>query len=395
MQNVHPYIVHFPIALLVAGLLFDLLGMARGHQGLRQAGWWTLGLGMLGLVAAVTSGLLAERTVAHTDSAHAIIEQHERMGYIALGIFAVIYAWRSWRRDASAARGVERAAYAIVALGGTAVLLYGSSLGGRLVYEHGVGTALTAATTTSGDAFTDSGHDHDHDHDAAAEVEAESESEAPSSAAAESETDPRASSEDPSTTAQDEPGEGEPAISPYADQMESEIRGLSASEIRGLAEGEGMGLARAAELNRYPGPRHVIELEEELALTLEQHDAIHALEDEMLAEARGLGQKILAKEAELEARFRAGDLDEVELERILSELAALRAQLRQVHLRTHLRMRPLLDEQQIASYMSLRGYDTAPADDDAETGDAEIGDAPEAEVDDHEDGDHAHDDAGG
>jgi hypothetical protein len=51
----------------------------------------------------------------------------------------------------------------------------------------------------------------------------------------------------------------QPLISPYREQLASEIRGLTTKEIEDLREGRGMALARAAELNGYPGPRHVLD----------------------------------------------------------------------------------------------------------------------------------------
>ena len=47
--------------------------------------------------------------------------------------------------------------------------------------------------------------------------------------------------------------------SPYREQTSTEIRGLTEQEISELREGRGMGLARAAELNGYPGPRHLLD----------------------------------------------------------------------------------------------------------------------------------------
>jgi hypothetical protein len=57
------------------------------------------------------------------------------------------------------------------------------------------------------------------------------------------------------------------AQSPYAVQESHEIKALSPHEISDLLAGNGMGLAKAAELNRYPGPRHVPELAAQLQLT--------------------------------------------------------------------------------------------------------------------------------
>jgi hypothetical protein len=47
--------------------------------------------------------------------------------------------------------------------------------------------------------------------------------------------------------------------SPYRDQASTSIRGFTEKEIDDLREGVGMGLARSAELNSYPGPRHVLD----------------------------------------------------------------------------------------------------------------------------------------
>ena len=49
------------------------------------------------------------------------------------------------------------------------------------------------------------------------------------------------------------------AKSPYAGQERRSIKSFSAPEIRDLLEGKGMGFAKAAELNHYPGPVHVID----------------------------------------------------------------------------------------------------------------------------------------
>ena len=56
--------------------------------------------------------------------------------------------------------------------------------------------------------------------------------------------------------------------SSYAGQQDREIKSLSAAELHDLAEGRGMGMAKAAELNHYPGPAHVIELLRPCVLSL-------------------------------------------------------------------------------------------------------------------------------
>ena len=48
------------------------------------------------------------------------------------------------------------------------------------------------------------------------------------------------------------------------------IKALSDDQVADLKNGRGMGLALAAELNGYPGPAHVLELADKLALSADQ-----------------------------------------------------------------------------------------------------------------------------
>lgn len=144
--------------------------------------------------------------------------------------------------------------------------------------------------------------------------------------------------------------------SPYADQQESGIAALSVEEVRQLREGAGMGLARAAELNRFPGPKHVLELAAELVLTREQQAAVASIHAQMLARAVRLGAQMLEAEEHLQRRFAHRHVDERSLGRATAEIARLQGELRFAHLRAHLQTTALLDERQIDLYDQLRGY---------------------------------------
>ncbi len=52
--------------------------------------------------------------------------------------------------------------------------------------------------------------------------------------------------------------------SPYTGMQQREIKALSAETVSGYLAGHGMGFAMVAELNSYPGPKHVLELAEQL-----------------------------------------------------------------------------------------------------------------------------------
>jgi Spy/CpxP family protein refolding chaperone len=121
-------------------------------------------------------------------------------------------------------------------------------------------------------------------------------------------------------------------------------------------EGAGMGYARAAELNHFPGPMHVLELADQLKLTAEQRAATQTLMDAHKAQARGLGAKVVAAERDLDQLFRGGKVDEAVLARAARTAAAVEGEYRLSHLETHRRMRELLSAEQVKRYDELRGY---------------------------------------
>lgn len=144
--------------------------------------------------------------------------------------------------------------------------------------------------------------------------------------------------------------------SPYAGHEDREIKGLSAEEADQLLTGQGMGLALPAELNGYPGPRHVLDLAAEIELDREQHDAVSKVFDAMFRQAVDLGSEIVAAERRLDALFARGEAMPETLRTALDELGALRAALRYAHLAAHLETRALLTEAQRRRYQELRGY---------------------------------------
>ncbi len=124
-------------------------------------------------------------------------------------------------------------------------------------------------------------------------------------------------------------------------------------EREALEQGQGFGMALAADRNGYPGPKHILELKEQLKLTVEQEAAVAQLMAGMKEKARARGREILAAEQRLEEMFRAGR-SEPELREETYRIATLRAQLRWVHLEAHIAARKLLSQEQLTAYQQLR-----------------------------------------
>lgn len=135
--RLHAALNDLPVGLLLAAVLFDLLALATKRQSFRQAGFWTMVVGALGGAVAVLSGLQAEEHIAHGEAVHRVMETHEELGLITLGVFAVLTLWRIVRERRMGSG--ERALSVALSVGGAGVLFATGLYGGKLVFEHAAG----------------------------------------------------------------------------------------------------------------------------------------------------------------------------------------------------------------------------------------------------------------
>jgi hypothetical protein len=147
-----------------------------------------------------------------------------------------------------------------------------------------------------------------------------------------------------------------PTPGPYAGQQHSSIPGLTEAEIASYREARGMGLARPADINGYPGPLHVLEQADALALTDEQWGAVQSLYDQMRTEASTLGEEFFVQYGGLELAFRNGSITPEVLGERTGEIGRIEGALRATHLKYHLATRAILTPDQVGTYMRLRGY---------------------------------------
>jgi Spy/CpxP family protein refolding chaperone len=151
------------------------------------------------------------------------------------------------------------------------------------------------------------------------------------------------------------------AASPYAGEQGRAIKALAPQEVDAYLAGQGMGFAKAAELNGYAGPKHVLELAGELSLTSEQRTRTEALFASMQSTARSLGSEIVDQERTLDHLFVSQTVTPVLLRESLDRIAALQSRLRATHLQAHLEQAAILTPEQNALYTRLRGYGEMPA----------------------------------
>ncbi len=144
MQNVHPLLVHFPIALLLTSVAATFTGALLRRPTAPGVARALLYLGTLAAAVTVVSGFLAAQSVARVHGTREIIEEHQNYAYVLLGIAAALSAWSiiSWRRAQAAPRPVWL--WLALQLAMVLFVVLTGNEGGELVHEHGVGTKLTA-----------------------------------------------------------------------------------------------------------------------------------------------------------------------------------------------------------------------------------------------------------
>lgn len=165
----------------------------------------------------------------------------------------------------------------------------------------------------------------------------------------------------------------------YAGQEARGIKALSQADIEGLLAGAGTpfgGMAKPAELNGYPGPRHVLDAIEagEFEVTNEQKTQIENLYEKMKAQAIMLGKQIITIEQKIDEEFTNKTVTNESLQKNIAESAKIYEQLRFVHLKYHLQMVDILTPEQVEQYNLLRGYigDNDPCENIPEGHDAEL-----------------------
>jgi hypothetical protein len=146
------------------------------------------------------------------------------------------------------------------------------------------------------------------------------------------------------------------APQPYAGLQSRDIKALSDQDIADLKAARGMGLAFAAELNGYPGPRHVLELAAPLGLSEQQRHSMGQLFEAMKDEAVALGERLITAERDLDRDFAARTITPERLKAATATIAALRGELQETHLKYHLSTAALLNPDQMRRYGELRGY---------------------------------------
>ncbi|MDD5272457.1 MAG: DUF2231 domain-containing protein [Methylovulum sp.] len=143
MANIHPMLVHFPIAFLVTFFVLDAVATLANKIAWRKVASWFLYLGTVAAAFTVLAGFIAADSVPHGDNVHEIMEHHEHLGVSVLSLAAVLSVWRYTVGESL--RGVANGLFVFASALLCLLLSLGADLGGLMVYKYGVAVAVAAA----------------------------------------------------------------------------------------------------------------------------------------------------------------------------------------------------------------------------------------------------------
>lgn len=132
LQEMHPALVHLPIALLPLAVGADLVGSVTENESLLSFGQKAICVAAVGAVASAVTGLIAGEEVNVEGASQDMLITHRNLNFIATVLASSMALWRLNHRRPSAA-------YLGVGAAGVGVLAYTAYLGGKLVYDVGVG----------------------------------------------------------------------------------------------------------------------------------------------------------------------------------------------------------------------------------------------------------------
>lgn len=140
MLNYHPLFAHFPIALWLAALLFEIIAVGKSSDDWHRNAVRLLYLGTLAAVLAVSTGWLAEVAVPETGPARDVVGIHETMMLITTSV-AMGLCLLAFLKRKNMTGGIQKLlllGMVVLAL----LLTVGSDRGVQLVYQYATSVHL-------------------------------------------------------------------------------------------------------------------------------------------------------------------------------------------------------------------------------------------------------------
>ena len=134
LQEIHPSLVHYPLAFLPLSIGADLLARSTGNRTFAELGRYAMALAAGSAAVAAVAGLAAQEEVdvEEGSEAYEMLVTHRNMNLTLVGAATGMAMWRWREREASPG-------YLALGLGALGAVAYSAYLGGKMVYQHGLG----------------------------------------------------------------------------------------------------------------------------------------------------------------------------------------------------------------------------------------------------------------
>jgi uncharacterized membrane protein len=147
LAQLHPKLIHFPIAFLLIYILLEITGVLTNKEFFQKTAHLFLLLGVLGAIGAVITGNQAADIASKWEDKGAtipfgLISDHEEFATITLWYFTGLLVLRTFFVLKKKFRGINQYLFILLAIIGGYIVYQTADLGGKLVYNNGVGTEL-------------------------------------------------------------------------------------------------------------------------------------------------------------------------------------------------------------------------------------------------------------
>ena len=131
ISNLHPLVIHFPIALFSVAILFDLLFLIYKIDDFLASSWWTMLFALISSLAAIATGIIDDTLIGHLTTTFPFWINHGVVQIFSCLIFLGLFIWRT-KEPSILHTKISKLIYIIIGSINLSILFYGGHLGAKL-----------------------------------------------------------------------------------------------------------------------------------------------------------------------------------------------------------------------------------------------------------------------
>lgn len=146
--EMHGALTHFPVAMLIAAAVFELVAHVRKNSTAHVASLWLLTTAVVMAVPTLFTGwMTGNKLFGGSPSPPVILVQHRLMAFVTSGLALLLLLWRLRTRDQLAGRALAASVALLLVSAGTVGIT--GYLGGKMVFGSQVAVTHEAPPTES------------------------------------------------------------------------------------------------------------------------------------------------------------------------------------------------------------------------------------------------------